>query len=335
MPTSTVRWGLIGTANINKHLIPAIRASKRGELVAVASRSREKAKAYAQNWNIPQSFDGYQTMLDSGEVDAVYVSLPNHLHAEWSIRAMEAGCHVLCEKPFAITLEQVDEMIDTSKETGCYLAEAFMYRHHPQTKLVGEMVESGQLGEITLVRGAFDFNLPAEQRQPEDLNVRLVPKWGGGCLWDVGVYPLSFTQYIFGQPPEIVFGNQWIGETGVDETFAGQMVYSDGSMAQISASFRTPFHIFIEIIGTEGRLYVPKPFTGMTRNDKLRLHPKDGKVKKIRPPQKELYLGEVEDMHAAILDSKPNLIQLEETRNHVRTVLSLYQSARTGKPVHV
>jgi predicted dehydrogenase len=335
MPTSNVRWGLVSTANINKNLIPVIRASRRGELVAVASRNGDKAEAYAQKWDIPHSFEGYQTMLDSGEVDAVYVSLPNHLHAEWSIRAMEAGCHVLCEKPFAITMEQVDEMIRVSEETGCHLAEAFMYRHHPQTKLVGEMVQSGQLGEITLVRGAFDFNLPQAQRQSDHLNVRLVPEWGGGCLWDVGIYPLSFVQYIFGQPPEIVFGNQWLGDTGVDETFAGQMAYSDGRMAQISASFRTPFHTFIEIIGTEGRLYVPKPFTGMTRKDKLLLHPEDGKTKKIRPPQKELYLGEVEDMHAAILDGKPNLIQLEETRNHVRTALALYQSAQTGEPVHL
>jgi predicted dehydrogenase len=226
-------------------------------------------------------------------------------------------------------------MIRVSEETGCHLAEAFMYRHHPQTKLVGEMVQSGQLGEITLMRGAFDFNLPQAQRQSDHLNVRLVPEWGGGCLWDVGIYPLSFVQYILGQPPEIVFGNQWLGDTGVDETFAGQMAYSDGRMAQISASFRTPFHTFIEIIGTEGRLYIPKPFTGMTRKDKLLLHPEDGKTKKIRPPQKELYLGEVEDMHAAILDGKPNLIQLEETRNHVRTTLALYQSAQTGEPVHL
>ncbi len=146
-----VRWGLLSTAHINRRLIPAIRASKRGELVAVASRSLSKAEDYAANWNIPVAFGSYQDMLDSGQIDVVYISLPNHLHAEWSIRALQAGVHVLCEKPFAITLEQVDQMIETSRQTEKVLAEAFMYRHHPQTKIVGEWVRSGRLGEIRLV----------------------------------------------------------------------------------------------------------------------------------------------------------------------------------------
>ena len=134
---STVRWGLISTANINRRLIPAIRSSKKGVLTAVASRSQKSAKQYADKWKIPHAFGSYQEMLDSGVVDVVYNSLPNHLHAEWSIKAMEAGKHVLCEKPFAISLEEVDQMAATSEKTGCHIAEAFMYRHHPQTKIVG------------------------------------------------------------------------------------------------------------------------------------------------------------------------------------------------------
>ncbi len=157
--TTKVRWGLLSTANINHRLIPAIRASKRGELVAVASRSLPAAEKYAAKWNIPLAFGSYQEMLDSGKIDVVYISLPNHLHAEWSIRALQAGVHVLCEKPFAITLEQVDQMIETSRQTGRVLAEAFMYRHHPQTKIVGEWVHSGRLGEISLVSGVFNFKI--------------------------------------------------------------------------------------------------------------------------------------------------------------------------------
>ena len=132
-----IRWGLLSTANINRRLIPAIRASERGELVAVASRSLESARKYAHEWDIPKAFGGYQEMLESGEVDAVYISLPNHLHAEWSIRSMQAGVNVLCEKPFAITLDEVDQMIAASQASGRVLSEAFMYRHHPQTKYVG------------------------------------------------------------------------------------------------------------------------------------------------------------------------------------------------------
>ena len=321
---TNVRWGIISTANINRRVIPAIRQSERGKLVAVASRRKEKADAYAREWEIPQSFGSYQALLDSGSVDAVYISLPNHLHAEWTIKAMQAGIHVLCEKPFALTLDEVDAMISAHKETGRILAEAFMYRHHPQTKLAGEMVRSGRLGEVSLVRGTFDFAFSSRD------NVRLVPEWGGGCLWDVGVYPLSFAQYILGGPPQWVMGAQWVGSTGVDETFVGQMGYPGDRFAQISAAFRTPFYTFMEVIGTAGRLHLSKPFTGANESI-MTFFPADGEPETISFEEKYLYLGEIEDMHNAILDGKPNYLTLDETRNHVRTVLALYESAKRGK----
>jgi xylose dehydrogenase (NAD/NADP) len=325
--STKVRWGLLSTAHINHRLIPAIRASSQGELAAVASRSLPTAKEYANKWNIPMAFGSYQEMLDSGKIDVVYISLPNHLHAEWSIRALQAGVHVLCEKPFAITLEQVDQMIETSRQTGRILAEAFMYRHHPQTKIVGDWVHSGRLGEISLVSGVFNFKIK------EHDDVRLVPVYGGGCLWDVGVYPLSFAQYIYGGPPSAVFGMQWTGDTGVDETFAGQMSYPGDRFAQIACSFRTEFHINMEIIGAEGRLSLSRPFSAMDDDRRLMFYPNRGKVREIRVPKQELYIGEVEDMHAAILDQTPSYLTLQETRNHIRTVLALYASARTGKLV--
>ncbi len=335
---SKVRWGLLSTANINRSLIPPIRASKRGELVAVASRSLEKAQAYAQKWAIPKAFASYQEMLDSGEVNAVYIGLPNHLHAEWSIKAMQAGVNVLCEKPFATSLEEVDAMIATSKETGAVLAEAFMYRHHPQTKIAGELVHSGKLGDIILVRGSFNFMMTTERRDLENMDVRLVPEYGGGSLWDIGVYPLSYTQFITGGTPEWVFGSQWLGETGVDETFVAQMGYSAerGKLfAQFSCSFLSEFHTYIEIIGTKGRLEITKPFVDMDENRRLIFFPEDGEPEEIPVPEKELYLCEVEDMHSAILDGKPSYLRLEETRNHVKTVLALYESAQKGKVIRM
>lgn len=330
MKNSTkVRWGLLSTANINRRLIPAIRASRRGELVAVASRSLPTAEKYASKWNIQKAFGSYQEMLESGKIDVVYVSLPNHLHAEWSIRAMQAGVHVLCEKPFAITLEEVDQMIENSRQTGMVLAEAFMYLHHPQTKIVGEWVRSGRLGEISLVSGVFNYKIKKRA------NVRLAQEYGGGCLWDVGVYPLSFAQYVLGGPPNTVFGLQWIGDTGVDETFAGQMGYSEGRFAQIACSFRTEFQTNMEITGTEGRLSLSRPFSEMGDDRRLVFYPNQGKAQEIPVPEQELYRGEVEDMHAAILDKAPNFLSLQETRNHIRTVLALYESARTGNVVNL
>jgi len=340
-----VRWGLLSTASINRALIPAIRASRRGELVAVASRQRGRATDYAERWDIPQAFGSYQEMLDSGAIDAVYISLPNNMHARWSIHAMRAGLHVLCEKPFAISLEQVDAMMAARRQTGRVLAEAFMYRHHPQTKIVGELVRSGKLGEVTLVRGTFDFRLAENERGPNNFNVHLTTEQGGGCLWDVGVYPLSFAQCIMGGPPKQVFGSRWVGETGVDEVFAGQMVYESQTssvpatptfpMAQISSSFRTPLHTFVEIVGTQGRLHLNRPFVDLDENRKMVFYSSRGDVEDIPVPTQELYSGEVEDMHAAILDGAPNYLRLEDTRDHIRTVLALQQSAEEGRPVAV
>lgn len=326
-----VRWGLVSTANINRRVIPAIRASQRGELSAVASRSADAARAYAADWEIPLSFGSYQEMLDSGRVDAVYISLPNHLHAEWTIKALLAGVHVLCEKPFALSLGEVDDMVAASRNSGRVLAEAFMYRHHPQTKLVGEWVRAGQLGAITLVSGAFNFKI-ANRKD----NVRLVKEFGGGSLWDVGVYPLSFAQYVHGGAPEMVLGMQRLGDSGVDESFAGQMFYAGGGMAQISSAVCSPFYTYASVIGTEGRLELNRPFVGHTDGQRqLMFYPASGDPYEIPVPEVELYSGEIEDMHAAILDGAEPYLSLAETRNHVRTVLALYESASSGQPVQL
>ena len=324
-----VRWGLLSTARINAKLIPAIQASRRGELTAVASRNNQTAEAYAKEWNIPHAFGSYQAMLNSDQIDAVYISLPNHLHKEWSIKAMQAGKHVLCEKPFALSLAEVDEMIKVSRDTGCVLAEAFMYRHHPQTKIIADLVKSGKVGEARVVRGVFNFFLKNQT------DYRLIPDFGGGALWDIGVYPLSFAQLIMGEAPQTVFGFQHLGRTSVDLTFVGELRYSKDRFAQITASFETPFYTFVEVIGSKGRLCANQPFVITQTNRQLLFYPEnsEGEFEEIPVPEQELYLGEVEDMHAAILDKKDPLISLEETRNHVRTVLALYDSAFQKKAV--
>lgn len=319
-----VRWGLVSTANINRRVIPAIRECLRSELVAVASRELQFASAYAKKWEIPQAFGSYQEMLNSNQVDAVYISLPNRLHAEWTIKALQAGKHVLCEKPFAITLEEVDRMIAASQATGRKLAEAFMYLHHPQMQLVQDWVQSGRLGDILQVRGVFNF----QTSDPED--VRLQPELGGGCLWDVGVYPVSFAQSVFGGPPERVFGWQWIGSSGVDEVFTGEMRYPNGGFAQISSSFRSPMYTSAEIIGSEGRLVLDRPFVMPDKQPEMLFYRSQDVVEKVSIPQKSLYLGEIEDMVSAILDGSPQRLSLQETRNHVKTVLELYEVAKKG-----
>ncbi|MEE8569253.1 MAG: Gfo/Idh/MocA family oxidoreductase [Anaerolineales bacterium] len=324
-----VRWGLLSTANINRRIIPAIADSQRGKVVAVASRDDETAQAYAAKWEIPHAFGSYDAMLTSDLIDAVYIGLPNHLHAEWSIRAMSKGLHVLCEKPFALSVEEVDQMIAASQRNNCVLAEAFMYRHHPQMVIAGEWAHGGRLGDICVVRSVFNFTLQIQH------NIRLNPEYGGGSLWDVGVYPVSLAQFIMGGPPRWVSGFQRTGETGVDETFAGILHYAGDRIAQISSSFRTPFYTTAEVIGTQGRLTLNRPFVVLDEERKMTFHPRDGEPIEIPVPNEELYLGEVEDMHAAILDGTPSYLTLDETRDHIRTVTALYQAARTNKVVQL
>lgn len=323
----TIRWGLLSTANINRHLIPAIRAAHRSQLTAVASRNLQKSQQYAREKEIPIAFGSYEEMLASDAVDAVYISLPNHLHAEWSIRALEAGKHVLCEKPFALTLNEVDRMIAASRASGRILAEAFMYRHHPQTLLVKDMVTSGKLGQVRLIKGNFSFMLNDEK------NIRLEPEMGGGSLWDIGVYPLSYAQYIAGSAPLTVNGEHQNGPSGIDQTFVGQMTYPNGIFAQISCSFALPFATSVDIYGTKGTLHIQHPFNRMEEDPYFWFIDADETRNKIPVPQKEIYLCEVENMEAAILDGAAMPVTLDETRNHILTCLALLHSAKTHQPV--
>lgn len=328
---NTLRWGLLSTAHINRRVIPAIRASRRGKLVAVASRDIEKARQYAAEWEIPIAFGSYEELLASDQVDVIYISLPNSMHAEWTIKALEAGKHVLCEKPFALSVDEVDRMIETCRRTNRILAEGFMYLHHPQTQLVGEYVRSGRLGEISLVRAMFSFILANRAG-----NIRLNSDYGGGSLWDVGIYPISYAQYILQDLPQSVSGQQWLGETGVEESFVGQMSYSEGRVAQIASSFRLPYATSLEIYGSEGRLTLNRPFNGINEKERSILFTSvDGKTEKLHVKSPELYLGEIEDLHAAILDGKPIAVPLTVCRDHVQIACALYEAAQKNQIINI
>jgi predicted dehydrogenase len=185
------------------------------------------------------------------------------------------------------------------------------------------------LGEISAVRAVFNFSLTNPQ------NIRLIPEFGGGCLWDVGIYPVSFSQFILGETPEWVFGDQWLGPSGVDEAFAGQLHYAGGQLAQISSSFCTPYFTFAEISGSDGTLTLTQPFTALGDLRRVAFHPQGSEPFEIDVPNKELYLGEVEDMHAAILDRRSSKLSLAKSRDHIRTILALYESAQKKTPIQM
>ena len=327
MANKVLNWGLLSTARINRALITPLRASPRNRLLAVASRTKESAEKYAREWKIPRAHGSYEALLADPEIDVVYISLPNHLHAPWTIKAVEAGKHVLCEKPLALSVEEVDAVQAAARKHGRVVMEAFMYRHHPQTLKVQEMVKSGSLGTLKLIRGSFSFALAREG------DVRLDPAMGGGSVWDIGCYPISYARTVVGAAPLAVFGWQVIGPTGIDETFVGQMRFDHDILAQFDSSFVIPFHSFMEIIGSEGTLNIPKPFKPET-DEKIYLTRGD-KTETIKIKGQELYIGEVENMADAILLGREPRISLDDSRVNVAVISALLESARTGKSVRL
>ena len=322
-----LRWGLLSTARINRAVIPPIRASLQSELKAVASRDSVKAREYAKEWQIPHAYGSYEELLADENIDVIYNPLPNHLHAEWSIRAAEAGKHVLCEKPLALTLDEVDQMRAAAKKNNVIIAEAFMYKHHPQTLKVLELVKQETIGELLLIKGAFTFNLD----RPDD--VRWVPEWGGGSIWDVGCYPISFSRLVANAEPVEVFGWQVTGSTGIDVVFSGQMRFTSGLVAQFDCGFRAPYRTALEIVGTKGAIELGSPFKP-AGGEWIKIKRGDS-VDQLRSPEYELYRGEIEDMEHAVLNGDSPRISLANSRGNVATILALLEAARTGQVVRL
>lgn len=327
MTERSLSWGLLSTARINKVIIDPLRSSPRNRLMAIASRSEIKADDYAKKWDIPHAYGSYEQLMEDPEIDVIYNPLPNHLHAEWTIKATQAGKHVLCEKPLALSVEEIDAISSAAESAGVIVAEAFMYRHHPQTMLVRKLVEDGKIGKLNLILGTFSFYL----NRVDD--IRLNPEMGGGSIWYVGCYPISFARYIAGTEPEEVFGWQESSDLGVDLTFAGQMRFPGGVLAQFDSSFRCPLRTHLEIVGSEGTIYIPNPFKPDYGEVIILQH--DQQAKEIEVPGYELYLGEIEDMADAILEKKPTRISLADSRNNVATIVALLESARENSPIRL
>ena len=322
-----LNWGLLSTAKINRALIKPLNASKRTRLLAVASRNISSAEAYAREWSIPRAHGSYEALLNDPEIDIIYNSLPNHLHAEWTIKALRAGKHVLCEKPLALSLEEVDAMIAASKETGKVVTEAFMYLHHEQTARIKQIVDNGELGTLQLIKGAFSFTLSREG------NYRWMTEMGGGSIWDVGCYPISFARTLVGAEPVEVFGWQVTGQGGSDDAFVGQMKFEGGVHMQFDSSFRSPHRSYMEIVGSEAVLKISNPFKPGKDNNLILVRGDDETF--IRVKGGELYMGEVDDMCDAVLNGKPPHVSLEASRNNTAVILALLESAKSGKLVIV
>jgi D-xylose 1-dehydrogenase (NADP+, D-xylono-1,5-lactone-forming) len=327
-----VRWGLLSTAKINSALIGPLKQAKRSELAAVASRDAERVAEYARKHEIPKAYASYEALLADPEIDAVYISLPNSLHAEWTVKAAQAGKHVLCEKPLVVALDELDRVEAAAAAAGVTVFEAFMYLHHPQTRRALEMVQSGRLGTLQTIESWFNFNLPPENAK----NVRLQANLTGGSLWDVGVYPNSLAIVMAGgQAPAEVWAQQITGESGVDVGMRAQLRFANGVVAQISSGFRTPFREAAYLVGNTGILQVVEPWKpGVAGAESTMIFTGvDNGKETIVTPAINPYACEVEAMEACVLDGAAPVVPLALSRAFARSVLAIYESARTGRVV--
>jgi predicted dehydrogenase len=324
MTVPPVRWGVLSTANIGRRaVLPAIQASTSGKLVAVGSRDAARAQAFAAELAIPRAYGSYAELLADAEVEAVYIPLPNSLHHEWAIRAAEAGKHILCEKPLALDAAQCLEMAEAARHNGVLLMEAFMYRFHPQTERVMELLRAGVIGAPRALRAAFTF------RVTNPANIRLQPELGGGALMDVGCYCVNVSRTLFGaEPVEAQAFAEW-GERGVDTQLAGSLRFADGSLAQFDCALTLERREWYEVAGPDGSIEVPVAFLPGHADTSIRLRRgRDEQTETV--PGADEYRLMVEHFAACVRGAAAPRYAPEEAAANIRVIAALLRSARNG-----
>jgi D-xylose 1-dehydrogenase (NADP+, D-xylono-1,5-lactone-forming) len=322
-----VSFGFLSTARINDHLLAAARASDLVDVLAVASRDQARAEAYAREHSIERAYGGYDALLADPDVEAVYISLPNSLHVDWSIRALEAGKHVLCEKPLTRRPEDAERAFDAAERAGRVLMEAFMYRHHPQTRRIKQLVDEGAIGELRAMRAAFSFDLLAD-RDEED--VRLNADLDGGSLMDVGCYCVSGARLLAGEP-ERVSGEAVPAPSGVDMSFYGTLRFPGDVVAQFHSSLALPFKQELEVLGTEGSLLVEAPWRVDLGGDVFLRRASD--EERIEVEEADAYRLELENLAAAIRGDAQPLLGRDDAVGQAAAIAALYRSAEAGDAV--
>jgi predicted dehydrogenase len=323
MPNDAVKWGIVSTADINRKVIPGAKESDKVDLVGVASRTQERADAYAKEWEIPKAYGSYEELLADPEIEAVYISLPNTMHCEWSIKAVEAGKHVLCEKPLSRHPGEVESAFAAAEKAGRLLSEAFMYRHNPQTNKLKELVEKGTIGELRLIRSTFSYPLFDKD------NIRLRTDVEGGALMDVGCYNVSGSRLLGGEP-ERVWGEAWYGPSGTDWVFTGTMRFPSDVIATFDCGTSMLNRDELEAIGTEGALFVDDPWHCNKPVIEIR---RDDGVERIELQRKDSYQLELENLSDAIRGRAELLLGREDAVAQARVLEALHASGTTSAPV--
>ena len=319
------RWGILSTASINQKLLGGARDSGEVEMVAVASRDGSRARAYARENGLERAYGSYDELLADPDLDAVYISLPNGMHIEWATRALEAGKHVLCEKPLSRRAAEVEALFDLADRSGRLCMEAFMWRHNPQTKRLAALVAEGAIGELRLVRAAFTFLLA-------DIDdVRLNSELDGGGLMDVGCYCVSAVRLLAGEP-RAVTAQQVSAASGVDRRFVATLSCDADVLAEFDAALDLPGRSELEAIGSEGAIRVGDPWhchvpgLDLTRGEE---------VERIATPPVDSYRLQLENFSAAIEGRGEPLLGRADAVGQARVIEALYGAAESGQNVEL
>jgi len=331
MSDKKLRWGVLSTSNIGRVAVnPAIQASHNGELVAVASRTEERAREFAEKSGIPTAYGSYEALLEDEGVDAIYNPLPNSLHLDWSIRAAEKGKHILCEKPLALDAAQCLEMEAAASANGVKLMEAFMYRFHPRTSRVVELVRGGAIGDLSQIRSSFTFPLKRET------DIRWDAELGGGALMDVGCYCINVGRTLTGaEPVEVRAMANWHA-SGVDEQLAGSLRFENGVLAHFDCALNMERTEVYQALGTDGHLRLLKAFLPGTDDAVIEQFDAENNLTTLTVEGADEYQLMVEHFADCALNDLPLRYSAEEAALNMKVIEALYESARNdGAEVQV
>ena len=325
-----VNWGIISTALIGTaKVIPAMQKSKHCRIQAIASRDLALAKKWAEKLGIPKAYGSYEELLADREIEAVYNPLPNHLHVPWSIKAAEAGKHVLCEKPIALDAKEAQQLVDARNRTGKLITEAFMVRSHPQWLRARELVRQGKIGELRTVQGLFTYFLT------DPKNVRNMADIGGGGLYDIGCYPIVTSRFLFEAEPTRVVGLiEYDPVMKIDRLASAILDYPKGQASFTCATQLAPYQR-MQILGTKGRIEVEIPFNAPP-DKPCRIFVDDGSqlgdasAKEETFPVCDQYAIQGDLFSEAIRSGKPVEFPLENAVQNMRIIDAIFRSAKTG-----
>lgn len=319
-----LKWGILGCASIAKRaVIPGLKQSQLNEVTAIASRDIDKSQATAEELNIPKAYGSYEEILEDPDIDAVYIPLPNHLHKEWTIRAAEAGKHILCEKPLALTEAEAAEMAEAAAKSGVHLSEAFMYRYHPRYDIIKDLLNSGAIGEIRAIHSSFTFN-----NSGSATNVRFRKDWGGGSIYDIGCYPINAARILLGTEPEAVTVQAFFSPAhdNVDMMASGLIEFGGNVALTFDCGMWAAGRNPLEIIGTEGIIEVPHAYSIPEGGSSFFLT-QNGERKEMPVPAVNAYSEQGDHFANVVLNNSPARYGTDDAIYNMRVIDACLLSA--------